>query len=182
MKSWFVGVTIALLVVAPCPPEARTEIIDSSGHGFTVKNIVNVARPAPEVYSRLLQIGMWWDSAHTYSGDAHNLTLDGRANGAFSEKLPGGGSILHGTVLYADPGKTLRLTAALGPLQSLAATGTLTWSLAGSEGGTKIELVYTVGGYDPGGFRGLPRIVDMVLAIQLRRLQRYVDTGAPSSR
>lgn len=173
---------VALLVTSLFFPDARAGVVDSSGHGFTVRNVVSVDRPAREIYARLLQIGKWWDPAHTYSGDARNLTLEGRANGAFSEKLKEGGSILHGTVLYADPGKTLRLAAALGPLQSLAATGTLTWTFKPAEKGTTVEMLYSVGGYDPNGFRGLPSIVDMVLSIQLQRLKRYVETGTPSSK
>lgn len=182
MKLTTLSLPVCLLLMALSSPDAGAEVIDSSGHGFSVKNIVSIARPAGEIYSRLLQVGMWWDSAHTYSGDSRNLSIEGRANGPFSEKLSGGGSILHGIVLYADPGKILRLTAALGPLQSIAATGTLTWKLTAGKGETKVEMLYTVGGYDPNGFRGLPSIVDMVLSNQLHRLQRYVETGIPSSR
>jgi hypothetical protein len=54
------------------------------------------------------------------------------------------------TVVYADPGKLLRLTGGLGPLQNLAVTGVMTWKLTEAGGKTTIEMSYKVGGYMPG--------------------------------
>src|SRR5262249_3111319 len=66
----------------------------------------------------------------------------------------------HMSVVHASPGKLLRLSGAIGPLQEAALTGTMTWNLAQAGGGTTVELSYTVGGFRAGGFCGFPPRVD----------------------
>ncbi|HEV3063401.1 MAG TPA: hypothetical protein VGY48_34480 [Vicinamibacterales bacterium] len=83
------------------------------------------------------------------------------------------------TVVYASPGKLLRLTGAIGPLQEAALTGTMTWSLLEAGGGTTVELSYAVGGFRPGGFRDIPTAVDGVLRGQVARLKALIETGRP---
>jgi hypothetical protein len=74
-----------------------------------------------------------------------------------------------------QPGKLLRLTGGLGPLQSLAVAGSLTWSFTPIAHGTRIELTYSVGGYSPDGFGDIAPAVDEVLSDQLRRLAAFAD-------
>ena len=137
-------------------------------------------RAAPlAVYLALVdQVGASWDADHTWSGRASNLTIDGRAGGCFCEKLPDG-SVQHMAVVWADRGKTLRLTGALGPLQAMAVSGAMTWTLTESAGGAMIEITYTVGGYAPDALEALAKPVDAVLAAQLQRLKRFIETGRP---
>jgi hypothetical protein len=86
------------------------------------------------------------------------------------------------TVVYAAPGKMLRLRGALGPLQSMGAEGAMTWTLTQTlDGGTAVTLDYAVGGYSPQGFDRWSKAVDGVLAEQLMRLQTYVQTGHPDA-
>jgi hypothetical protein len=59
--------------------------------------------------------------SHTFSGNAHNLSIEEKAMGCFCEKLPDGGGVSHMEVVYFAPGKTLRLSGALGPLNTWAA-------------------------------------------------------------
>jgi uncharacterized protein YndB with AHSA1/START domain len=160
----------------------RAEVVDSSPAGFTSRNRVEIGAPAAKVYAALLKVGTWWDPEHTYSGDAKNLTIDARPGGCFCETWSKGSSIQHLEVIYADPGRALRLTGGLGPLQELAVVGTLTWALTESGGKTRLEQTYVVGGYRPGGLQDLAPIVDGVLRTQLERLQRLVETGKPDSR
>jgi hypothetical protein len=156
------------------------EILDSTAHGFTVKNVVSVATTPEKVYRQLVaNVGKWWNSAHSWSGDARNLFIDDKADGCFCEKLKSGGSVRHMTVVFADPGKTLRMVGGLGPLQSLAVTGSMTWSFTKGEIGTKVEVTYAVGGYRPGGLGALAVPVDNVLLEQLTRLKKFVETGKP---
>src|ERR1700704_6205463 len=99
---------------------AFADVVDSAPNGFTVKVAADAAAPAARVYQALTQqIASWWDKAHTWSGNAAYLSIDARPGGCFCEKLPNGG-VQHMTVLYADPGKLLRLSGGLGPLQDLA--------------------------------------------------------------
>jgi hypothetical protein len=67
---------------------ATAEVGDSSAGGFTVKLTYSIQAAPDEVYRRLIHIGDWWDSEHTFSGDAHNLTIEEKAGGCFCEKLP----------------------------------------------------------------------------------------------
>ncbi|HTY59795.1 MAG TPA: ATPase [Bacteroidota bacterium] len=171
-----------LLVLTFCIPNGSSaEVIDSSAIGFTVKNTVEIASSPADVYNRVVHdVGGWWNPAHTYSGDAHNLSIDGIGGGCFCEKLSGGGSVRHMTVIYAAPGKVLRMDGALGPLQPMAVTGTMTLSFTGSGTGTKLELTYTVGGYTPHGLQRIAPAADRMLGEQIGRLKSYIETGNPA--
>jgi len=80
-------------------------------------------------------------------------------------------------VVYVESGKTLRMIGGLGPLQSMAATGSMTIGLSSAGTGTKLELTYAVTGYAPGGMSNLAVPVDLVLTQQFTRLKNYVEHG-----
>ena len=165
-----IGIAVALAGFAGA---AAAEVKSSSAAGFEVESKAIIAGAPTEVYDRLGRIGDWWNSAHTYSGKAANMSLDLKAGGCFCEAIPeGGGTIEHGRVIYAMPGATLRLQGGLGPLQQEAALGTLTWSLKAVPGGTEVTQSYVVGGYVRGGADKFAPIVDQVLAEQLAGLRK----------
>lgn len=170
MRSFF-ATMFCLAAAAPAGAEVR----NASAAGFALEARATVPAPPAEVYAALGRIGRWWNSQHTYSGDAANMTLEQRAGGCFCERIPADdGSIEHGRVIYARPGQALRVQGALGPLQAEAAAGTLTWSLRAVAGGTEITQTYVVGGYRPGGFEALAPLVDQVMGEQLRRLGEHL--------
>ena len=72
--------TTTLLMIASmalAPTWAAAEVVDSSSNGFTVTLAIAIQAPPADVYSRLIHnVGDWWSSAHTYSGDAHNLSIE----------------------------------------------------------------------------------------------------------
>ena len=104
------------------------EVVDRSATGFTSRNIAHVEADADTVYRVLAEnVDRWWDAAHTYTGDSTNMSLDATAGGCLCETLPDGGSVEHMRVVYAEPGKTLRLQGGLGPLQSMAVAGAMTF-------------------------------------------------------
>ena len=80
-------------------------------------------------------------------------------------------------VVYADPNKTLVLTGGLGPLQSMAVTGSMTIQLAAAGEGTKLAVVYAVTGYMPAGLNTLAPPVDSVLTQQFTRLKSLIENG-----
>ena len=87
------ALAIALLL---CPRWAHADVADSSAAGFTVKISIPVAAQPAEAYRNLIHnVGDWWDSNHTFSGDAHNLSIEEKSMGCFCEKLPGGGAVRH---------------------------------------------------------------------------------------
>jgi uncharacterized protein YndB with AHSA1/START domain len=174
---------IACVVLVLCVPAAAGgDVVDVSPAGFTLKSAIEVPVPPSRVFDTLVGVAGWWDGEHTYSGDAKNLAIDPRAGGCFCERLADGGSISHMTVLYAAPAKTLRLTGGLGPLQELAVSGVMTWTLAATPGGTKIEMTYAVGGYAPGVGRlqQLAPLVNSVLDAQVQRLKAALTPAPPS--
>jgi hypothetical protein len=54
----------------------------------------------------------------------------------------------------------------------------LTWTLEAAGGGTKITQCYVVGGFIRNGAKPLATLIDEVLAEQLSRLRKRVDTPA----
>lgn len=173
---------LAILVCAMLAAPLRADVTETSAMGFSVRNTAAINASPTSVYAALTdKISGWWDPAHTFSHDAATLTLDAKPGGCFCERLPDGGGVQHMTVLFASPGKLLRLSGAIGPLQEAAVTGTMTWRLSQANNGTTVDMVYTVGGFRVGGFRDLPTIVDRVLRGQLARLKAFVETGRPTT-
>jgi uncharacterized protein YndB with AHSA1/START domain len=162
---------------------AQAEVVDSSGTGFTVRTTLTIQAPPDDVYRKFIRnIGDWWSPDHAFSGDSHNLSIEEKAAGCFCEKLPNGGGVRHMEVVNLAPGKSVTLSGALGPLQSMAATGTLTVQFTPSNGGTKLTATYAVGGYLPGGMNALASAVDAVIAEQFTRLKNYVLRGVAATK
>ena len=162
---------------------AHAEVAGSGGSGFVSHNEVLVDATPAEAWATMVQPGQWWNGAHTYSGNAANMTLDARAGGCFCETVPGsGGEIEHMRVLYTAPGEALRLSGGLGPLQSEAVTGVLTMVLTPEGDMTRISWDYIVGGYARMALADLAPLVDQVVGEQLLRLSgrlgRVVDPAA----
>jgi len=80
-------------------------------------------------------------------------------------------------VVFADPGKQLRLSGGLGPLQAMGVAGSMSFVLiAQGEGeGTRLMYRYEVGGYTAAGLAALAGPVDQVQLGQLNRLKAYVE-------
>ena len=155
---------------------ARAEVVDAETVGFMVQQDLTIAAPAIRVWDALAHVGAWWDPARTYSHDAGNVSIELKPGGQWIETLPGGG-ILHMVVVFAKPPATLRLEGALGPLQAFGVAGHLTWILKEKDGTTLVTETYDVGGHAPGGLDKAAGLVDGVLAEQVGRLKRYVETG-----
>jgi uncharacterized protein YndB with AHSA1/START domain len=169
-------ITLLLVALALTASSATADVLESVPAGFTVRVSARMAAPPARIYRALTEaISAWWDKAHTYSGDAMNLSLNATPGGCFCEKLPSGGGVRHLTVVYADPGKMLRLSGGLGPLQDFAVDGTMTWRFVEVADGTTVELTYRVGGYVTGGIGNLAAPVNTVLTEQMARLKQFVE-------
>jgi len=172
------AIAAALMLVAR---GVSAEVADAGPGGFLVKHEVTVNAAPDAVYKALIDIGSWWNPSHSYSGNAANLSIDARPGGCFCEKLPNGGGVEHMRIVFVAPGQMLRMSGALGPLQTSGLAGGMTWKLTAGPPATKLELTYSVGGYMQGGADKMAGPVDGVLAEQLRRLKSFVETGAPSA-
>jgi uncharacterized protein YndB with AHSA1/START domain len=172
---------IILAALLPCI--AFAEVADSSAGGFTVKIDMNIQAQPEEVFKKFVQnVGDWWNSAHTWSGDAHNLTIDAKPMGCFCEKLPNGGGVRHMEVVFASPGKALVMKGELGPMQVMAASGSMQVRFTAADGGTKLSLGYAVTGYLPGGMNAFAPRVDEMLNEQLTRFKSYVEKTVPAAK
>jgi hypothetical protein len=171
-------VVFIAVLLAGAGPRVSADVVEVSDTAFFVRNKVAMAASPQQVYDALTgEIAEWWDGAHSISGDAANLSLDPRPGGCFCERLPAGGGVRHLTVLFASPGKELRLSGGLGPLQEGAVVGMMIWRLARSGGATEVELSYRVSGSWPGGLGTMAEPVDGVLREQLLRLKSFVEAG-----
>lgn len=162
--------------LATAPVATHAEVTDQSAAGFQIRHVVEIDAPPAKARSAVQDIGRWWSSDHTYSGDAANLSID--AAGCFCEKLPGG-SVRHMSVVYSDPG-ALKMFGGLGPLQTTGAAGHLSFQFAKAADKTVFTLSYDVGGYAKGGLaQTWAKPVDAVLGQQVSRFKKYVETGKP---
>ena len=177
MKSILIAAAaIALLAAAP----ARAEVKQSWAAGYRLENGATIDAPPEKVWAALGQVGKWWNGAHSYSGDAANMTMPLQAGGCFCEALPKGGTVKHGEVVMVMTGQTLRISAPLGPLQGEGVAAALTFTLkATADGKTEVVETFNVGGARP-EIVGYAAGIDGVVGEQLGRLKAFVETGKPT--
>jgi len=176
MNSTLKAILILTVLFYGSIGRSGAEVTDSSFYGFTVKSEYAIKALPDSLYKYIYRdIGLWWSPLHTFSGNAANLVLQPKANGCFCERLADGGSVRHMTVIYAEPGRVLRLSGGLGPLQEMPVDGIMTITLKQTDAGTALAMTYSVGGYVRGGLAGLAPIVDRVLGEQFEGLKRFAE-------
>jgi uncharacterized protein YndB with AHSA1/START domain len=171
------GILVFAMLAGAVP--AAADVTGQNQSGVATADAVTIAAPPDRVWEALVRPARWWNSEHSRSGKAANLTLDPRAGGCFCEALPGGGSVEHMRVIYADPGKQLRMTGALGPLQAEGLAATLTVKLEGSGETTKLTWSYKVGGYTDLPLTQIAPAVDGIISEQVQRLARLIERAGP---
>jgi hypothetical protein len=171
---------IAATVAATASP-AFAEVKAASDTGFNVIHIATVQATPDEIWKRLLAPKDYWNKAHSWSGSSAGFYIDAQANGCFCElfqetdatgKVKTVGSVEHMRVIFAQPGKVLRMQGALGPLQSEAVIGTLTVAMepAKQDGATRVSFSYVVGGYMRYKVAEIAPAVDKVLGEQFKNM------------
>jgi uncharacterized protein YndB with AHSA1/START domain len=173
------------VVVAACllggAGAAHAEVKESAPDGFLVTIAATTPATPARVYAVLAEPQAWWSSEHTWSGVAANLSLKPEAGGCFCERWKEG-SAEHGRVIMALPDKLLRLEGALGPMQEFSLKGILSfWLKPGEDGGTQLSVEYRVNGASASSLDKFAPNVDDVLATQVARLVRYIDSGNPET-
>lgn len=177
MKKLVFAVASIAIIASPAFAEVKT----TSDTGFNIVHIAEVPAAPDAVWKRLLAPKDWWSKAHSWSGSSDGFTIDPKANGCFCElfqekgadgKLKTVGSVEHMRVIFAQPGKVLRMQGALGPLQSEAVIGTLTVAMEPVDEGkaTKLSFSYVVGGYMRYKVADIAPAVDKVLGQQFKNL------------
>lgn len=170
---------------------AQAEIVELADGGFVTRDAAAVGADPQTVWLALISPGEWWSDAHTWSGDAANMTITPQGGGCFCERIPAqekdgavglDGSVQHMVVLQANPRKVLRMRGSLGPLQSEPVSGVLTITLKPIGKGTRIVWEYVVGGYMRYEPQVIAKAVDGVMSQQLAgladKLGRIADPEA----
>ena len=157
---------------------AAAEVLSSNSNGFSVKHSLEISATPQQVYDSIVKsVGSWWNSSHTFSGSSKNLSIDDQPGGCFCERWDGKAGVRHMTVVFANPGKILRMSGGLGPFQDMGVAGSLTFALAWAEGRTLLTLTYNAGGYSTEGLAKWAGAADSMLLEQVSRLKRFVETG-----
>ncbi|MDQ2962621.1 MAG: SRPBCC family protein [Pseudomonadota bacterium] len=168
--------TLFCLLFATAAPVVHADIKAAASDGFLIVHSARIDAGPAQTYALLPAIGRWWSSSHTYSGDAANLTLDPQAGGCFCERWKDG-AVVHGRVILTMRDQMMRIETALGPLQSKAVTGVLTFQLVPDGNATVLTLAYRVNGASGSALDKDAPAVERVLGEQLARLVRLAETG-----
>lgn len=172
-------VMLGWLAVLWLVSDARAEVTQASAQGFVSEHQLVLKTSPSEAYKALVEdVALWWDASHSFGGQASAFSIDDRAGGCFCEESEDV-SVQHMRVVNAQWGKQLVLHGGLGPLQTMAVTGSMSFSFEPHAEGTLLKYSYSVGGYLPGGLQGLAGPVDQVQLGQLQRLQAYIESGIP---
>ncbi|MEM8681689.1 MAG: hypothetical protein AAGF97_20260 [Planctomycetota bacterium] len=170
-------VVTVLILWGHVSDELRAEVRSADAHGFSIEIERKTKASVDEIDRAIVkEIHQWWDAAHSYSGEAENLSIDLKRR-CFDERLPDGGFVTHMQIAHYQPGARIRFMGGLGPLQEMGVVGALTISWEPDGDVTKIKLLYNVTGHlADGQLQELAPVVDAVLAGQLDRLANHVAT------
>ncbi len=162
---------VALAIACSAAPVAAAEVKSAAPDAMLLEFRGTIPLAREQAWGRALAIPTWWSDAHTWSGDAANMTLDARAGGCWCESWVDG-QVEHGRVLALMNGSLMRLQASLGPLQEMAVSGVLLISLARSdtEGATDVMMTYRVNGATSSNLDAIAPAVDQVMSEQFARL------------
>jgi hypothetical protein len=172
---------ITAVICAATASPAFADVKAASETGFNIIHIATVQATPDEIWKRLVAPKDYWNKSHSWSGSTVGFYIDAQANGCFCElfqetdangKVKTVGSVEHMRVIFAQPGKVLRMQGALGPLQSEAVIGTLTVAMepAKEDGGTRVSFSYVVGGYMRYKVADIAPAVDKVLGEQFKNM------------
>jgi uncharacterized protein YndB with AHSA1/START domain len=173
----------AVFLVAFASFPLHAEVKDATASGFTLENAITVPVDAATAWKALVEdVDRWWPADHTWWGAGSQLSIEPRAGGCFCERN-GEQQAQHMLVTFVDPGRLLRMTGGLGPLQAMGLHGALEFRFKASEGGgTTITMYYRAGGYTPDDLSQFVPVVDKVQALQIGGLRDHLGPRSGSSR
>ncbi len=154
---------LVLVVAAAAPRAFAGEVVEFPLRGVTITKEVVVPAPPGEAWELFTgDVSAWWD--HTFSGDPHRLVIDRKPGGGFWEIFDEAGhGVKHAEVIWADPGKVLKLRGPLG-FSGMAVDFVHTFVFAAEGSGTKVTLTLNaLGQLDDGGVAALDQVWDHFL-------------------
>jgi hypothetical protein len=172
----FIPKLIGVFTLTPFIAFAEVTSVNDTGFALSYEQTADVS--PDEIYNAMTRIGEWWDPDHSWEGKPENLYMDMRIGGCFCEKLSNGGGVEHLRLVYFAPGKEIRLTGGLGPLQGMGMSGAMVWAINPGEEQNTVSWKYAVHGHGE-SIRMLAPIVDSVQQQAFDRLMRFIKTGEP---
>ena len=168
-------IAAAVLALAAAPAEA--EVVARTADSFTLRYAVGAEISPDDIPASLTALPKWWDSAHTYSGSAANLSLDLTPGGCWCEKLADGTDFDHGRTVSVAPDAFV-FAAPFGPLRGKTTKAELTVTWPGANQGSTPTWTMVVEGP---GIGAMADAVDGVMGAGYRRWLRYLETGEPAA-
>lgn len=156
-----------MLVVLMATATARAEVVARSADGFILRFAVPLETTAEDVATSIAAVPAWWDPAHTYTGDASNLSLAFEPGGCWCETMADGAEFRHAEIVSITPDRVL-MNAPLGPLNGKATRAELTFSSTPGNRGRLVTIEFVVEG------PGLGTFADPVHGVMNGAFDRYV--------
>ncbi|MEJ6789337.1 hypothetical protein BrevBR_07270 [Brevundimonas sp. BR2-1] len=165
----------AVLVLSAAP--ATAEVVARTADSFTLRYAVGAEVAPEDIGPSLTDLPKWWDSAHTYSGSAANLSLDLTPGGCWCEKLADGTEFDHGRTVSVAPDGFV-FSAPFGPLRGKTTKAELTVTWPGANRGWTPTWTMVVEGPGTGA---MADGVDAVMGAGYQRWLHYLESAeAPS--
>lgn len=143
------------------------EVVERNANGFSLRMTAPANAGWTQAFVAVGDVPHWWNDAHTYSGDAANLSLPLAVGACLCERLADGSTFEHGRVIGVTQEREVRLAAPLGPLKGKASKAELTFGWApDARGGVMLTLTFEVEGEGLGAFADP---VDQVMTDQFQR-------------
>lgn len=165
------GVSLLLATASP----AAAEIVSRGEDAFTLRFAVGLEASREEVIAAAGEIPAWWDPAHSYTGDAANLSLTLEPGGCWCERLADGTVFRHGEVVSMTSDRVV-FDAPLGPLNGKATRANLTFSAGPENRGVLAAMEFVVEGPGVGAFADA---VHGVMRQGWNRYVRFIEYGEP---
>lgn len=164
-----------LLAVMITSSYARAEVVSRSADGFTLRFAVGAEAAPEDVVTAVSELPRWWDPAHTYTGDAANLSLAFEVGGCWCERLADGTIFEHAVVtgILAD---RVTMIAALGPLHDKTTKAELTFGSEPENRGRLVTVDFVVEGP---GLGAMADGVNTVMDQAFDRLIHQIEYGEP---
>lgn len=169
-RSALIAAILSLL-----PGLAAAEIVSRSENAFTLRFSVGLEASREDVIDAVRNVPSWWDPAHSYTGDATNLSLAFQPGGCWCERLADGSDFRHGELVSIGLDR-VRFNAPLGPLNGTATRADLTFTAGPENRGTLAAMEFVVEGPGVGAFADG---VHGVMQQAWTRYVRFIEYGEP---
>jgi hypothetical protein len=150
---------------------AAAEVVERSADSFTLRYAVDSGIAPEKIGPSLADLPRWWDSAHTYSGSAENLSLDLTPGGCWCERLADGTDFDHGRTVSVTADSFV-FNAPFGPMRGRTTKAELTVAWPATTRGRTPTWTMVVEGP---GMGAMADAIDAVMGAGYRRWMIWLE-------